>query len=569
MLGNRRWSSGADKRQSNGGSPVRRIDWEQCTILPAASVAGRSTSADDIDAPEDILAALKSLFKRVVFDDSVPLYIAGLDGGLIHVNDGYRQFAGGQGGNGTGAPADSGQKVPPGLLAVIKEVQLTGRNVTLEEKVRAGDRIRYFRSRHFPITDSGGRTVAVGGTYVDCTGQVEGLAAANTAHKRFRDFARASSDWFWESDRDGRLTMLSDRLTALLARPVASLLGSALTEIGQFKAGDNGETVAGEAIANHRSFREQLFEMRAADGEIRLFYLSGVAVFDPANGEFDGYRGAGMDVTDRILAQREAADVRHNLENTLEELTNKNVQLDIASAAAANALKVKNEFLAAMSHELRTPLNAIIGFAEAMSMQVFGALNPQYKAYSKDILGAGRHLLGLINDVLDVAVLENNKISIDLEEVQLKDIIDAALNLVIMRANKKHLDTSEVKATGDWVVIADVRRAVQIFVNLFSNAVKFTPENGKIGLDISPVGADRVAVTVWDTGIGIPEEKHELVFEKFQQVTDHVYSRREEGTGLGLHISRHLARRMDGDITLESTPGEGSRFTVTLPVQAV
>ncbi|RMF09543.1 MAG: hypothetical protein D6763_07615, partial [Alphaproteobacteria bacterium] len=332
--------------------------------------------------------------------------------------------------------------------------------------------------------------------------------------------------------------------------------------------GEEGGALADAAMAARRAFREQLFEMSTSSGETRLFHLSGVPVFDPDTGDFQGYRGAGMDVTDRIMARREADEIRHNLENTLEELTNKNVQLDIASVEAANALRVKNDFLAAMSHELRTPLNAIIGFAEAMSMEVFGKLNDQYRSYSNDILKAGRHLLGLINDVLDVAVLENNRISIDLEPVPLRDVIDAALNLVIMRANKKHLDTSGVKVSGDWVVMVDVRRAVQIFVNLFSNAVKFTPDHGKIGVDVEETGDGQIAVTVWDNGIGIPEEKQHLVFEKFQQITDHVYSRREEGTGLGLHISRHLARRMGGDITLESREGEGSRFTVFLPLKA-
>src|SRR5690606_18134800 len=116
--------------------------------------------------------------------------------------------------------------------------------------------------------------------------------------------------------------------------------------------------------------------------------------------------------------------------------------------------------------------------------------------------------------------------------------------------------TSAVRVSGKWLLDVDVRRATQVFVNLFSNAVKFTPDKGRIGVEVNEVGDGFLAITVWDSGIGIPSSKHELVFEKFQQCADSIYARREEGTGLGLHISRHLTRLMGGDITLESEVGE-------------
>lgn len=565
----------SDQRSGEADGPVRRIDWQHCTVLPAAAVPeakgangdGRATGADG--APEDVMEALRDLFDQVVFDDSVPLYIATLDGQLVHVNDGYRKLVEQKAGDAAGQDwntRDSDSHLPPGLRAVIEEVQLVQRSVTLEEKIKIDDGIKYFRSRHFPVTSRDGAILAVGGTYVDCTDQVAGLEQLTTAQQRFRDFARASSDWFWETDRDGRLTMLSDRLTAILGLPAAGFLGSFLDDIGGFKGEAGAPAVADEAMRSHRSFREQLFEMRDSDGAMHLFAMSAVPVFDTESGEFEGYRGAGMDVTDRILAEREARAARSDLENTLEELTNKNVQLDMASADAATALKAKNEFLAAMSHELRTPLNAIIGFAEAMSMEIFGDLNDHYRSYSTDILTAGRHLLGLINDVLDVAVIESDKLTLEPETVALEDLVRPALNLVIMRANEKRLDVSRVQVDSHWRVRVDVRRAIQIFVNLFSNAVKFTPEKGAIGIDVAKRDGGLLAVTVWDTGIGISADKQALVFEKFQQVTENIYSRREEGTGLGLHISRELARLMGGDMELESEVGTGSRFTVLLPL---
>jgi signal transduction histidine kinase len=199
---------------------------------------------------------------------------------------------------------------------------------------------------------------------------------------------------------------------------------------------------------------------------------------------------------------------------------------------------------------------------------VFGELNSHYKSYSEDIMNAGRHLLGLINDVLDVAVIENNKIKLDCEYVPLKELVDAALSLVIMRANQKSQDTSAVKADPKWEIYVDRRRATQVLVNLLSNSVKFTPEKGKIGIDVTAVkGRPALAITVWDTGMGIREEELELVFEKFHQSSDSVYSRREEGTGLGLNISRQLSELMGGSLTLESIYGEGSRFTAILPTK--
>ncbi|MFQ5347713.1 MAG: ATP-binding protein, partial [Rhodothalassiaceae bacterium] len=422
-----------------------------------------------------------------------------------------------------------------------------------------------WRGRHFPVRDGAGRIVAVAGTYVEVTAEMLSRREALRARRRFSDFARATSDWFWETDRRGRLTLLSERFAAGVGRPAAAFQGRPLSDLAAADCDASMIEALESALAARAPFRALPIEIQAADGERRRCHLSGVPVFEAGGGAFVGYRGAGMDVTEAHREAQRSALMQRNLEETLEELTRKNLELDIASAQAESALRAKNEFLAAMSHELRTPLNAIIGFAEAMEMQVFGELNEQYRAYSKDINAAGRHLLGLINDVLDVAVLESHGVSISPEPLSVKDLIDRAASLVRIRAQDRDLDLSGLEIDRDATVLADDRRATQIFVNLLSNAVKFTPEGGKIGADHKIEGG-RAAITIWDTGIGIPEDKQELVFEKFQQVGGTVYSRKSEGTGLGLHISRELARLMGGDITLMSKPDQGSRFTVTLPL---
>jgi signal transduction histidine kinase len=198
-------------------------------------------------------------------------------------------------------------------------------------------------------------------------------------------------------------------------------------------------------------------------------------------------------------------------------------------------------------------------------MKMFGDLNDRYAGYADDIVSAGRHLLALINDVLDVSVIDSGKLSMMIEVLDLEDLLRKALNLVIARAKKKSIDTDAVRLDDALLIKADSVRAIQILVNLLSNAVKFTEEGGKVGVETDTSRPGMVALTVWDTGIGIDESQHEAVFEKFRRIDENVFARKEEGTGLGLHISRQLAREMGGDLTLTSKPGEGSRFTVTFP----
>ncbi|MCG8506609.1 MAG: ATP-binding protein, partial [Sphingomonadales bacterium] len=354
-------------------------------------------------------------------------------------------------------------------------------------------------------------------------------------------------------------------------QPSALFFGRRLDEIGDFHPNLNGEEPIRDALERRVPFREQLIEITSSEAGRLLFHLNGVPSFDKQSGDFVGFRGSGMDVTQKYQQTAQAQEIRRNLESTLYELKHKNTQLDIASVQAESALRAKNEFLAAMSHELRTPLNAIIGFAEAMKLEVFGDLNEKYVTYCADIMDAGRHLLGLINDVLDVAVIESGELTVTIEDASLKSMLEQAVKLLELRAAHKKLDLSAcaIKPEQDFLVSVDLRRATQIFLNLLTNAVKFTPEKGAIGIDIDRVSRSHVAATIWDTGMGIPADQLDAVFEKFQQVGDDVYSRKAEGTGLGLHISRELARQMGGDITLESTPGEGSQFTVTLPISSL
>jgi signal transduction histidine kinase/HAMP domain-containing protein len=239
------------------------------------------------------------------------------------------------------------------------------------------------------------------------------------------------------------------------------------------------------------------------------------------------------------------------------EIETKSRELQIAN-------QHKDEFLASMSHELRTPLNAIIGFSEVMLERLFGDVNAKQEEYLNDILSSGRHLLSLINDILDLAKIEAGRMELEPADFDLPQAIDNALVLVRERALRRGitLDQSIDPRLGE--IKGDERKIKQVLLNLLSNAVKFTPEGGRI--DVRAALADGAAeVSVTDTGVGIAPEDHAAVFEEFRQVgTD--YARKHEGTGLGLALARKFVELHGGTIRVESQLGRGATFTFTIPV---
>ena len=241
------------------------------------------------------------------------------------------------------------------------------------------------------------------------------------------------------------------------------------------------------------------------------------------------------------------------------------LEAEAARRAADAANRAKSEFLAVMSHELRTPLNAIGGYAELMEMGIRGPVTPQQVDDLRRVQASQRHLLGLVNEVLNYARIETGTVHYDVAEVPLAAVVAAVEPLVAPQLAAKGLTYSH-DGCGDTqppVARADGEKVRQVLLNLLSNAVKFTPSGGRVAVACEAAG-DRVAVRVTDTGIGIPAEELGRVFEPFVQVNASL-TRPHEGTGLGLAISRDLARGMGGDLTAESAPGAGSTFTLTLP----
>jgi signal transduction histidine kinase len=234
------------------------------------------------------------------------------------------------------------------------------------------------------------------------------------------------------------------------------------------------------------------------------------------------------------------------------------------SARVEAASRHKSEFLANMSHELRTPLNAIIGFSEVLTERMFGQLNEKQAEYLRDIYASGQHLLSLINDILDLSKIEAGRMELELADFDLPSAIDNALILVRERAGRRGITLGH--SVDEWLgsIRGDERKVKQVLLNLLSNALKFTPEGGRI--DVSGRLQDGAAeIAVADTGVGVSLEDQEAVFEEFRQVG--TADKKVEGTGLGLALSRKFIELHGGRIWVQSQVGHGSTFTFTLPVR--
>jgi len=237
-------------------------------------------------------------------------------------------------------------------------------------------------------------------------------------------------------------------------------------------------------------------------------------------------------------------------------------EAEVARIEAENANRAKSEFLANMSHELRTPLNAIAGYVELLDMEIRGPITPTQREDLARIKASQRMLLRLVNDVLNFAKLESGYVPLNFKEVSVNTVLAAVEPLVLPQLMAKGLRFRAEPCPEEVRVIADPEKLEQILLNLLSNAIKFTPAEGSIRLSCD-VGESTVSIIVADTGRGIPQEKQDRIFEPFVRV-DEGFTRKTEGTGLGLAISRNLARAMSGELAVESTPGAGSIFTITL-----
>jgi len=260
--------------------------------------------------------------------------------------------------------------------------------------------------------------------------------------------------------------------------------------------------------------------------------------------------------------ERYLEEKNQKLERSLSELAKANEQVREASRA-------KTEFLTNVSHELRTPLNAIIGFSEIICEQRMGNIgNTKYVEYAKDINKSGAHLLSLINEILDLSKIKSGQFRLSFENTKVNEVIESVTKLFAADAETKKVHLAFERAEEDIVLWADERALRQILINLIGNALKFTPADGRVSVTTKIDRDSRVLLTIEDTGIGIPENQIKAALTPFQQV-DGSLNRKHGGTGLGLPLSQQLAELHDGELKLDSVPGQGTTVTVIFPPKSL
>jgi signal transduction histidine kinase len=343
-------------------------------------------------------------------------------------------------------------------------------------------------------------------------------------NERDGDFVRSGADWLWEADAALRLTFITPTAGARYGFDVGAMLGQPLTRL--FVLGEDQEgafpILGGLAMRQH--FDDQRATIRGTTHQVRL---------------------AATPRTDRVGVFAGFIGAAHM----------------IAAPAAEPAVEgLPDAFALRLDAALRTPLGRIIANADSINAQSEGPLRQDYADYAADIASAGRHLMGLVDDLVDLQAIERPDFAVAIEEIDLTDVARRAAGLLSVRAGEANVRIDKPAFGEALPVSGEYRRALQVLVNLIGNAVRYSPEGGMVWVRAEREG-DIAAVIVADQGKGIAQADQTRIFEKFERVDP----REPGGSGLGLYIARRLARAMGGDITVDSAPGQGARFVFTLP----
>jgi signal transduction histidine kinase len=351
---------------------------------------------------------------------------------------------------------------------------------------------------------------------------------------READFLRACADWMWETDEALRFTAVSPAAAAAIGRTPADLIGKQLTRLFRLVESEEGALPILVALAEQRRFDDQFAHLRG--GNRGRYRLSAVPLID-GTGHFAGFRGSASSAPP---APPEAQ----------------------ASGRPVSGPPESPAFGERLDKALRGPLDHIITNAETIGAQPEGPLRKDYASYASDIAAAGRHLLALVDDLVDLQAIERPDFAPEAEAIDLAEIARRAAGLLAVRAADKQVRIDRPAQDDTLAASGEFKRVLQILVNLIGNAVRYSPEGGMVWIRAERED-DLACVVIADQGKGIAEADQARIFEKFERVDP-----TEAGTtGLGLYIARRLARAMGGDISVDSAPGQGARFTLTLPAR--
>ncbi len=396
--------------------------------------------------------------------------------------------------------------------------------------------------------------------------RIEGELRAS--EQRFRDIAMLAADWIWETDAENRLVYISDRFFELTAHTPEAVIGKLRSESPALSHQSDDLQQLITVMRSREPYRELYLQIRKADGSVMHTLSSGTPIFHEA-GTFMGYRGTSTDYTARKLAEEALRRAHDELEvkvkERTQELNQEIVERRAAQEQATRANESKSEFLSSMSHELRTPLNAILGFAQLLKDYSDEPLSDEQMEYVEQVLDSGKHLLGLVNDVLDLSRVEAGRLEMSLEPIDPVQILQESLTLMEPLASAREVAIIDAIDIADGTLVkADPNRFKQVILNVVSNAVKYNDHQGTVTVSALVATNDMLRINISDTGPGIPGHMRAEVFRPFSRLG--VEAKKIEGTGIGLTISRELIENMGGRIDFESTVGKGSTFWIEVPI---
>ncbi|HPS31264.1 MAG TPA: PAS domain S-box protein [bacterium] len=423
----------------------------------------------------------------------------------------------------------------------IKKVFETGKPFSTEEELLTPDSQIFVIVHLNPVKNELGQTIRVLGLISDISESKLAERKAKASEIRYRRLFESAKDGILILDYEtGTVVNSNPFIEHLLEYSSEELEGKELWEIGTFKdIVASKEAYSKLQIENY--VRYENLPLKTKYGKtVEVEFVSNVYLVD----------------SERVIQ----CNIRDITERKQTEAMRK------AREIAESANRTKSDFLANMSHELRTPLNAIIGFSEVLYDETFGSLNKKQKDYMNDVLTSGRHLLSLVNEILDISKVESGKMILEKTSFSLNQLLEQSLVLIREKSFKHDLHVSLEITDEINDISADERKIKQVIYNLLANAVKFTPDGGKICIKARK-NNDQIEISVHDTGIGIAKDDLDKIFQRFSQIGD-IYTKKPNGTGLGLALSKSLVELHGGKIWVESEgPDKGSTFLFSLPIK--
>ena len=466
---------------------------------------------------------------------------------FVYINDAYERITGVKDGDVKGKTIH--EVWPETELEWVKrygEVAITGVPQTFE--LYHDPTKKLFHCNVYRPWDTKARFCVI---FDDITDQKEAENALRESEERFRSAMRDSPVGIALVSTDGHWLDVNRSLCQILGysrEEILTITFQAITHFDDLDADLEYVRMILEGKIDNYSMEKRYLQK---NGNI-VWAILNVSLIKKADGSPDYFVSQIIDISERKQAEEDR----------------------IARETAEKANQAKSDFLANMSHELRTPLNAIIGFSEVLEDGLYGDLNDRQKTYAHHIYNAGKHLLALINDILDLAKVEAGKMEFDVSRFLIRAVLDSSVVMVKEKAMKHGLALSvEVEPEADIHVEADERKIKQVVFNLLSNAVKFTPDGGRVTVRARMAAIENgdeqrrmLEVCIEDTGIGIKEEDLPKIFTEFTQLNHSVLTKEHDGTGLGLALTKRLVELHHGSMRVESEYGKGSRFYFTVPV---